>query len=193
MHETRTAAAAAVVLCACAAGAGTAEATTLRRAGIRELTSANATVVVGEVVDARSYWNAAHTFVLTDVQIAPTDVLKGAHSGGDITVTLMGGTVGDRSVVIVGGARLDVGRSYVLFLNNEDLPGAPRVRTVRDHSQGAFDLVTGEDGVTRAVSQASQQHLVPDGAGERRAPGGAAGLPLADLVRQVQAARGGAR
>jgi hypothetical protein len=193
MHKTRTAAAAAVALLACVAMTRTAEATTLRRAGIRELTAANATIVVGEVVDARSYWNAAHTFVLTDVQFAPTDVLKGAHSGGDLTVTLMGGTVGDRTVLIVGGARLEVGRSYVLFLNDEDLPGAPRVRTVRDLCQGAFDVVTGPDGVTRAVSQAQDVHLVADSNGEYRAPGASAGLPLADLVQQVQAPRGGAR
>jgi len=192
MHKTRTAAAAVVVLWACAS-ARTAEATTLRRAGIRELTAANATIVAGEVVDARSYWNAEHTFVLTDVRVAPTEVLKGAHAGGDLTVTLMGGTVGDRTVLIVGGARLEVGRSYVLFLNDEDLPGAPRVRTVRDHCQGVFDLVTGVDGVTRAISQASGTHLLPDRSGERRAPGAAAGLPLAELVEQVQAARGGAR
>jgi hypothetical protein len=192
MHKTRTAAFAVVALWACAS-ARTAEATTLQRAGIRELTAANATVVVGEVVDARSYWNAEHTFVLTDVRVAPTDVLKGAHAGGDLTVTLMGGTVGDRSVLIVGGARLEVGRSYVLFLNEEDLPGAPRVRTVRDHCQGVFDLVAGGDGLTRAVSQASTHGLAPDAAGQRQAPGGSAGLPLTDLVEQVQAARGGAR
>lgn len=191
MHKTRTAAAAAVALSLCAAGA--AEATTLRRVGIRELTAANATIVVGEVVDARSYWNAEHTFVLTDVRVAPSDVLKGAHAGGDVTLTLMGGTVGDRSVLIVGGARLEPGRSYVLFLNDEDLPGAPRVRTVRDHCQGVFDVVTGRDGVTRAVSQAGTTHLAPDDGGERRAPGAAAGLPLSDLVQQVRAARGGAR
>jgi hypothetical protein len=53
--------------------------------------------------------------------------------------------------------------------------------------------VTGADGVTRAVSQAGTMPMVPDGSGERRAPGAAAGLPLADLVQQVQAARGGAR
>lgn len=193
MHKTSTAAAAAVALSVCAAGARTAEATTLKRAGIRELTAANGAIVVGEVVDARSYWNAEHTFILTDVRVAPTEVLKGAHAGGDLTLTLMGGTVGDRSVLIVGGARLEVGRSYVLFLNEEDLPGAPRVRTVRDHCQGAFDVVTGADGVARAVSQASGMHLVPDAGGERRAPGAAAGLPLADLAQQVRAARGGAR
>jgi hypothetical protein len=193
MHKTKTAAAAVVALSVCAASTRTAEATTLRRAGIRELTAANATIVVGEVVDARSYWNAEHTFVLTDVRVAPTGVLKGQHAGGDVTLTLMGGTVGDRSVLIVGGARLEVGRSYVLFLNDEDLPGAPRARTVRDHCQGVFDVVTGADGVTRAVSQAGTMPMVPDGSGERRAPGAAAGLPLADLVQQVQAARGGAR
>lgn len=193
MHKTRTAAAAAVVLAAWTAGAGDARATTLRRAGLAELTAANASVVVGEVVDARSYWNADHTFVLTDVRVAPSEVLKGAHAGGDLTITLMGGTVGDRSVLIVGGARLEVGRSYVLFLNEEDLPGAPRVRTVRDHCQGVFDVVTGTDGVTRAVSQAGTQELVPDHSGVRHAPGARTGLPLAELVEQVQAARGGAR
>jgi hypothetical protein len=193
MQTKRRAALAALALAACAAGAREAGATTLVRAGIADLTAANRRVIVGQVVDARSYWNPEHTFILTDLRVAPSEVLKGTHAGGDVTVTLMGGTVDDRTVMIVGGARLEPGRSYVMFLNDEDLPGVPAARTVRDHSQGVFELVTAADGATRAVSQASDHSLVADGAGLREAPGGRAGLPLAELVRQVKTARGGAR
>ena len=45
-------------------------ATTLIRESLDELVRSNRTIVVGEVVDARSYWNSDGTFILTDVRIA---------------------------------------------------------------------------------------------------------------------------
>lgn len=112
---------------AVAAGAvAPAGATTLIRAGLEDLAATNDTVVVGEVLATQSYWNDEGTFILTDVRVAPAEVLKGrAARQRELTVTLMGGTVGDRTTVIVGGAELAPGRSYVLFLGEEDLPGAP--------------------------------------------------------------------
>jgi hypothetical protein len=62
-------------------------------------------------------------FILTDVRIALHDALKGDAGGRELTVTIMGGEVGDRTVMIVGGPELVEGRSYVLFLNEENLPG----------------------------------------------------------------------
>src|SRR5262245_65303494 len=99
-----------------------ASATSLIRAGLDELTRKNSTVLVGEVIDAESYWNPEGTFILTDVHIATRDVLKGKGVGNETTVTILGGSVGDLSALIVGGAELIPGRSYLLFLNSDDLP-----------------------------------------------------------------------
>jgi hypothetical protein len=138
------------------------------------------------VVDARSYWNQDHTFILTDVRFAADDVVKGEIPGREVTVTLMGGKVGDLTTLIVGGPELVPGQSYVVFLDRANLPGAANALTVRDFSQGVFDLEIAADGL-RAISQASGQPLVPDAKGNREAPGGREGLQLGTMLRSIRA------
>jgi hypothetical protein len=161
-----------------------ASATTLVRASLDKLVADNATVVVGDVVDSSSYWNEDGSFILTDVRFAVSETLKGRPSGREITITLMGGRVGDLTTLIVGGAQLIPGRSYVLFLNAENLPGVQGALTVRDHVQGAFDLVLAKDGL-RAVSQANSHPLVPDAKGYLDAPGGVEGMPLTAMIQSI--------
>ncbi|HEX9731299.1 MAG TPA: hypothetical protein VGG06_04840, partial [Thermoanaerobaculia bacterium] len=165
--------------------AAPASATTLIRASLDHLTDGNGTVVVGEVVDAYSYWNEDGTFILTDVRVAVNERLKGKLDDGELTVTIMGGTVGDLTTLIVGGAELIPDHSYVLFLDEEDLPGARGVRTVRDHCQGVFEVEIAEDGL-RAVSQANGHPLLPDASGAFDAPGGAEGFPLEAMIETIR-------
>lgn len=160
-------------------------ATTLIRQGLDDLVVKNDTVLIGEVVDAFSYWNEDGTFILTDIRIVATEVLKGRLEGDEVTVTLMGGTVGDLSTLILGGAVLEPGASYVLFLGDADLPGAPGARTVRDHMQGAFDLVQIGDEL-RAISQANGHPLMPDALGYTEAAGGEEGYPLEGMVETMR-------
>jgi hypothetical protein len=176
-------AAAALALLAAAAPAG---ATSLRRAGLEDLVAAHRTVLVGTVLDARSYWNEQRSFILTDVRVTPSEVLKGGAEDGDVTVTLLGGTLDGQTSIVVAGAELVAGRSYVLFVGEGDLPGARGVRTVPAHAQGVFAIVPGPDGEPRAVSEAADHPLVPDRAGATEVPGGAAGLRLSDLRRSVR-------
>jgi hypothetical protein len=172
------------VILAIAASTASAGATTLIRAGLDDLVAANRAVVVGEVVDAKSYWNADHTFILTDVRLRLDDVLKG-NASRELTVTLLGGSVGDLTTLIVGGPELIPGRSYVLFLNEEKLPGLERALTVRDLSQGVFDVKIGRGGL-RAVSQANSHPLVPDRSGSAEAPGGAEGIPFNEMMQTIR-------
>jgi hypothetical protein len=162
-----------------------ADATTLIRAGLDSLVKANRTIVVGEVRDVHSYWNQEGTFILTDVRIQATDVLKGNPRDTDLTITILGGTVGDLTTLIVAGAELIPGKSYVLFLQEDNLPGVRGVRTVRQHAQGVFEVVKARDGV-RAISQASRHPLYPDALGFVDPPGGAKGLLLSDMVRSIR-------
>jgi hypothetical protein len=161
-----------------------AAASTFVRASLDELIATNAMVLVGEVVDMHSYWNEDGTFILTDVRIAPTAVLKGRPQN-EVKITILGGSVGDLTTLIVGGAELLPGSSYVLFLNQENLPGVRGVLTVRDHCQGVFDVKADRYGL-RAVSQANKHLLVPDASGSAQAPGGIDGLPLAAMVRTIR-------
>jgi hypothetical protein len=171
---------------AMAAGAvAPSSATTLIRQSLNGLVADNSMVVVGEVLDAHSYWNEEGTFILTDVRFKATDVLKGDTRDTDFKVTLMGGTVGDLTTLIVGGAELQPGKSYVLFLGDGDLPGVKAVRTVRDHSQGVFEIVKARDG-WRAISQANRHPLYPDALGFVDPPGGEKGLLLNDMLRSIR-------
>lgn len=160
-----------------------ASATMLVRQGLDDLTKSNHTVLVGEVIDVYSYWNEGGTFVLTDVIVAPSEVLKG-RVGDEVVITVMGGTIGDQTTLIVGGAELLPGASYVLFVDNADLPGAPGAFTVKEHSQGVFEIVDTGSGL-RAVSQAVDQRLVPDASGDAKVAGDFQGFPLDAMLENI--------
>lgn len=159
-------------------------ATTLIREGLDELVRSNRTIVVGEVVDAHSYWSSDGTFILTDVRIAAHDVLKGNVKDRELTVTIMGGRVGETTTLIIANPELIPGNSYVLFLNEEDLPGG-KALTVRSLVQGAFDVKIGRDGL-RAVSQANAHPLLPDARGSFEAEGGVEGFPLNSMMQSIR-------
>lgn len=167
-----------------AVGVAPATATTLIRAGLEELTAANDTIVLGEVLEAHSYWNDEGTFIFTDVKVRVDEILKGQRDSETVTVTLLGGTVGEVSTLVLGVASLEPGSSYLLFLNEEELPGARRHLTVRDHCQGAFDIVA-VDGLVRARSQARDFGLLPDAVGTAQPPGGPMGLELGELMLKI--------
>lgn len=167
-----------------AASASPATASTFNRVGLDYLVSENEMVVVGEVVGARSYWNEARSFILTDVRLAVSDVLKGSATR-EITVTVPGGKVGDLTSVIVGGASLEPGKWYVLFLDRVDMLGARGVLAVHDHCQGAFDVEMAGNGL-RAISQARRHGLEPDTAGNAEPVGGPQGIPFTTLIESVR-------
>jgi hypothetical protein len=156
-----------------------ASATSLVRRGIEGLTRDNETIVQASVLDIHSYWNAAHTFIFTDVHVRASAKFKGAPAD-DLSFTVMGGTVGQTTTLIVGGPDLAPGSEYVLFLSHTDLPGAPGMLTVRDLCQGVFAVRKG-----RAFSQASVEPLLPDAQGIADAPGGVDGLPIETLAQQI--------
>ena len=159
-------------------------ATTLIRESLDELVRSNRTIVVGEVVDVHSYWNADGTFILTDVRVAAHEMLKGNAKDREITLTIMGGRVGETTTLIIGNPELIPGNSYVLFLNREDLPGG-KALTVRSLVQGAFDVKIGKDGL-RAVSQANAHPLLPDARGSYEAEGGREGFPLNSMMQTIR-------
>ena len=166
-------------------------ATTLVRMDLNELVTTNQKVLLGEVVDTYSYWNRSRTFIFTDVRIEVVESFKGSFAGRkEIEITLMGGTVGDLSALILAGAELVPGNSYLLFLDEAELPGGETALTVRDHSQGIFDVEVDpslEDSrQLRAVSQANDHPLLPDHEGLTEAPGGTKGVPLEALIQEIR-------
>jgi len=184
-------------LCLVLAAAPPAEATTLIRAGLETLTAQNELAVYGRVLDIYSYWDATHSQILTDVRLKPAEVLKGTPPAADLKVTLVGGTVGSTTMLLIGAPTLVPGQDYVVFISQTDLlPDQAPVMTIPDHIQGVFDVVKSDSGSTaagtRAVSQALTHPLLPDAAGITDVPGGEQGYDLKELFSRVRelAARG---
>jgi len=160
-------------------------ATTLIRESLKGLTDQNQTIVYGRVLDIHSYWNAGHSMILTDVRVRPNEVLKGDRAAREVTFTLLGGTVGDITTLIIGGPELVPGSDYILFLNRERLQGEQEFLTVRGLVQGAFE-VSGSGSGKRVYSQALAHALLPDADGLSEPPGGEQGLALDDMLAQVR-------
>ena len=160
-------------------------ASTFARSNLEGLVRTNSTVVVAEVLGADSFWNEDADFILTQVRLRVFEAVKGSDHDTEMVVTLPGGTIGDLSMILVGGARLEAGSSYLLFIGEEDLPGATGVNTIRDHSQGVFRIVTSR-GRLRAVSQANEVHLLADASGRTLPPGGADGFELDALLQTLR-------
>jgi len=190
MRPTRFAATLAATAILLSVVIATAGATTLIRQGLERLTADNETVLHGRVTGIHSYWNADHSFILTDVSLQTIGTLKGAFATDEVVITLMGGTVGEITTLIIGGPELVPGSEYLIFLNREDLPSAPDRLTVRDLMQGVFDVVDTPMG-RRAFSQAIDHPLVADEQGLVDPPGGVEGMPVDELVREVKRISGG--
>jgi hypothetical protein len=174
----------ALTLAIAAAAAVPASASTLARRSLDDPVAYNGLIVLGDVVETHSFWNRDGSFILTEARVVTHEVLKGKLERQEITVTLPGGTVGELTAAIVGGARLEAGRSYLLFLNRKSFLGAKDVLAVGDLAQGVFEVVAAPGG-ERTLSQAHAQELVPDLFGERAALGGSQGLPLEALRKSI--------
>ena len=158
-------------------------ATSLTRLGVERLTRDNEAIVQASVLDIHSYWNAGHSFIFTDVHVRASKQMKG-DPADELTFTVMGGTVGETTTLIIGGPDLAPGSEYVIFLSHADLPGTPARLTVRDLCQGVFTIRDG-----RAFSEAAGEPLLRDVEGSVEVPGGADGLLLETLAQQIHDAR----
>jgi hypothetical protein len=170
------------------ASAVPAGATTMVHQSLDRLTAANEVIVQARVIESRSYWS--DQMILTDVRLQPAQILKGqiSRANAPVTITLVGGTVGQTTVLQIGMPVLEPGRDYILFLNREMLTARETRLTVRDLAQGVFEIDASGPKL-RAVSQARGHPLLPspDRADETvDVPGGEQGFALDELVTQVR-------
>jgi hypothetical protein len=168
-----------------AAAIAPASATSIKRVSLDRLVADNELVVVGRVLDIYSHWNSDGTFILSDVRVVVDDALKGDAGQREFTFTAMGGTVGDKSIVIVGGPDIEVGKPYMLFLSRQDVPGLQNALSVRDLSMGSVDTTETPRG-RWALNQSVRHGLIPDATGSAEPPGGFQGTALTTLSRQIR-------
>jgi hypothetical protein len=172
----------ALALALWAAGAS---ATQMNHLDTRALSLGSSDIVIGSVERVRSYWDADHRRILTDVDVRVSESLKGAP-GGTLTLTQMGGEVDGVRLSIEGSPAFRPGEEALLFLWRD---GHGRAQ-VNGLGQGKFDIrrdpATGAATVQRALPglaarDARSLALVP--AGER-----APDLSLDTIRREIQSA-----
>ena len=123
-------------------------ATTLRKMDLPELVDAAERIVHARAVTSSVYWDPTETQIYTDTTFDVVSEAKGAGSS-TLTVTLLGGTIGDVEMRAEGGPIFSLGEEVVLFTvsrpdGNNDLVG---------YTQGVMRVVVEDAGDKIAVSE----------------------------------------
>jgi hypothetical protein len=167
--------------------AHTAFATTMRHLDTAALTLGSSDIVIGVVESTQPHWDAAHTRIVTDVNVRVTRTLKGA-GGERITLTELGGEVDGVKYSIQGSAAFRPGEEALLFVWRN----ARGVAQVSGLAQGKFDIAIDAATGERLVRRPLPGFAVRDVKSLAQAAEGtpAPRLRLDDLVGEIQAVLG---
>ena len=175
-----------VIACCLVAGVvpfRTAHATTMQHLETRDLVVGSSEVVIGEVEGTRSYWNPAHTRILTDVSVRVSRALKG-DPGTRLTLTQLGGEVDGVRVTVHGAPAFRAGEEALVFVWR-DSKGRAQVNGL---AQGKFEITrdpaTGEARVERGAGFVTRDARTLATAAE--GVSGAGPLRLAELVAEIE-------
>jgi len=98
--------------------AGVAVATTLKRLSLDEVAHGSREIVVGTVQKTVAVaGDDERNLIFTDVEFGQLAIWKGSVSDSTVTYRFTGGTIGRRTLTVVGVPRFEVGKRYVLFAN----------------------------------------------------------------------------
>jgi hypothetical protein len=161
-----------------------ASATTLQHVDTRELVRSSQEIVVGQVDDARSYWNENHTKILTDVTVRVTSALKG-NTVDRLTLTELGGEVDGIRYDIPGCPVFRPGEEALFFVWR-DSHGRAQVNGL---AQGKFEIRRDAAG-TAFVQRATTGFAVRDARTLRPLAAGqpAPRIALEEMVREIRRA-----
>ena len=167
-------------------------ATTLAHLDTRTLTRSSPQIVIGRVVVARAHWNEAHTRIVTDVDVAVSETLKGVPAER-VTLTQLGGEVDGVKVSVAGCAAFRPGEEALLFVWR-DARGHAQLTGL---AQGKFEIERDPRTGVRMVQRRTPGFEVGDVRTLKSVRAGIAArrLTLDELVREVRAAmaEGGGR
>ncbi len=112
--------------------------TSVRRLSFDELIQSASSIVEGSILDARTYRSADGKLILTSYTISVQENLKGSSSSA-LTVTTIGGRIGNTLLYVSGMPVFQPGERAVLFLEK-----AGAYTTVVGLNQGKFAITNGE-------------------------------------------------
>ena len=113
------------IFCLCA----TTQAAVVERS-ISELTAEAQQIVIGDVIDVYSFWNAEHDMIRSQITIEVSDYLMGTGDGIEV-LEMSGGTVDDVTLMVSVLPIFELGDHVLLFLGDNE------IRLVESF-QGAF-------------------------------------------------------
>ncbi|PYS56139.1 MAG: hypothetical protein DMG13_01270 [Acidobacteria bacterium] len=145
------------------------EATTVRRLSLDDLVSKSRSIVIGHVLESRTFWTDDHKLIMTAYTVQVQENIKG-NTPQIIVITTIGGQVGNTVLHVAGMPMFENGESAVLFLEQS---GA--YTTVVGLNQGKFPVSNGE--VSNTVSGLS----FPDGLATKPMK-----MSLDEFKRQIQ-------
>jgi hypothetical protein len=90
-----------------------------RRLPLEELSKKSELIVTGKVIDQIAEWNEEKTRIYTRVTIAVDEYHKGERSENTVTVTHLGGEIGDVGELYTGTARFEKDEEVFLFLKKD--------------------------------------------------------------------------
>lgn len=117
-----------------------AAATTMWKSDVTELARSSASVVRGTVQNIQSHWTGDHMRIVTDVDIAVTETLKG-EPARTVRVTQPGGQVGHLGQSVEGIAAFAQGEDVVVFLT----PAGSRQFALSGMAQGKYSISRAAD------------------------------------------------
>jgi hypothetical protein len=144
-------------------------ATTVRRLTFDDLVAKADAIVLGQVVDSRTYWTTDKKLILTTYTVQVGERLKGSVPQ-TVTVTTVGGRIGNTILHVSGMPEFQPGENAVVFLERSG-----SYTTVVGLNQGKFRISNGE--VSNMVSGLS----FSDGIA-----GNAVKMPLDEFKRQIK-------
>ena len=90
-----------------------------RKLPLEELSKKSELIVTGKVVDQRSEWNEEKTRIYTRVTVSVDEYHKGERAERTLTVTHLGGEVGEVGELYTGTARFEKDEEVFLFLKKD--------------------------------------------------------------------------
>lgn len=161
-------------------------AASLFRVPLGRASRAAKSVVVGTVLSTSARLAVAPSGqprIFTDVRLGDLAVAAGDSPGRTVLLSVIGGTLGGRTLMVAGAPVFEPGRRYVLFL----APGEP-FTGLAGWTQGQFRVERDPAGVDR-VHDASGAPVEAVEDGRVRTGGGGAAMPLSSFLDAVRALR----
>ena len=119
---------------------------TLRRTTLEKLQRNTDLVIYGSVLATHSAWDEKHEFIWTESEVEINDVLKGSWTLNRITISQLGGRIGDTGLEVPGVELLAPGDEVILFVRR--FRGRYRIESME---LGKFTIYTDKAGGEKKI------------------------------------------